>query len=55
VHLLNELGAQVVEGDVRQVLKLIFLRQGSDHGAAIALLEETFEQAPNSILLIYRL
>ena len=52
VHLLNELGPQVVQRDIRQVLQLVFLGQWSNHSAAIALLEETFQKAPDSIFLI---
>ena len=52
VRLLNELGSKIFHWDVRQVLQLIFLSQRSDHGAAIALLEETFKKTPDSILLI---
>ena len=55
VHLLHELGAQVLKGDVRQVLKLVLIGEGPDHGAAVALFEETFEEAPNSIFLVDRL
>ena len=52
VHLFDELGPQVVQRDVCQVLQLVLLGQRSDHGAAVALLEETFKKTPNSILLI---
>ena len=55
VHLLHELGAQVLKGDVCKVLKLVLIGEGPDHGAAVALFEETFEEAPNSIFLVDRL
>ena len=52
VHLLNEFGPQVVQRDIGQVLQLVFLGQWPNHSAAIALLEETFQKAPDSIFLI---
>ena len=52
VHLLHELGSQVVERDVSQILELVFLGKRPNHGAAIALFEEALQQPPDSVLLI---
>ena len=52
MNLFDELGSEVVEGDVSQVLQLVLLGQGTDHGAAVTLLEEALEQAADSIFLI---
>ena len=52
MHLLHELGSQVVQRDVRQILQLVFLGERPDHGAAVALFEEALEQAPDSVLLV---
>jgi len=55
VDLFDELRPQSFQRDVRQVLQLVFLGQGSDHGAAVAFFEEGFEQAADSVFLVNRL
>ncbi len=52
VHLFNKLRTQVIQGDICQVLQLVFLGEGPNHGATVAFFEEALEQASNSILLI---
>ena len=43
VHLLHEFGPQVVQGNVRQVLKLVLLGQRANHCAAISFFKETLQ------------
>ena len=55
MHLLNELGPQLLQGDLCQVLQHGFICEGAYHSLTVALFEETLEEAPDSILLIDRL
>ena len=52
VDLLDELGPQLVHGDVSQVLEHVLLGQWTNHGATVAFLKERLEQATDAILLI---
>ena len=55
LDLVNELRSQLLKIHVCEVLELVFLGEGTDHGAAVPLLEETFEQTANAVLLLDRL
>ena len=52
VHLFDELRPQILDGNLGQILKLVLLGQRPDHGATVSVLEEGFEEAPNSILFV---
>jgi len=52
VNLFNEFRSKCLERDVRQILQLIFLCQGPNHGATVALFEKWFQQASNSVFLV---
>jgi len=52
VGLLDELRSQLFHRDVGEVLKLVLFREWTNHSATVTILEETFEQAADSIFLI---
>jgi len=52
VDLLHELWPQLLQWNVGEALELVLIGQGTDHSLAVPLLKETFQEAPNSILLI---
>mmetsp|Transcript_9780 Transcript_9780/g.9556 ORF Transcript_9780/g.9556 Transcript_9780/m.9556 type:complete len:316 (+) Transcript_9780:1443-2390(+) len=52
-HLFLEIGSEVGEVHVGQVLEVVFVGEGPDQGAAVSILEERFQQLPDSILLLH--
>ena len=52
MHLLNELGPQILQWDVGQVLELVLLGEWPDHGAAVSFFEERLQKSADPIFLV---
>ena len=52
-ELLDELGTELLDRDFLKGLQVFLLGEGTDHSAAVSLLEEGLEHATNAVLLLH--
>ena len=52
MHLFDELWSKIFKGDICEVLELILFCKRPDHGTAISVFEEGFEETADSIFLV---